>query len=110
MIGKTIRRIRTEKGISQAELGNLVGTNCRTVSSWEVERTKPDVDMLSRIAKALNSSVAELFEEESAVTEKERDFVRKYRFLDKYGKKAVDALLEVEFERCYEGIQKVIEA
>jgi hypothetical protein len=35
MLGDTIYRLRKEKGLSQSELGELVGVSNKAVSKWE---------------------------------------------------------------------------
>ena len=42
-IGKFINKIRTEKGLSQVELGKKVGVSDKTISKWENGSSFPDV-------------------------------------------------------------------
>jgi transcriptional regulator with XRE-family HTH domain len=60
MLGDTIYRLRKEKGLSQAELGDLVGVSNKAVSKWETYEANPDISSLSLLAKALGVSIEEL--------------------------------------------------
>ena len=55
-IGSRIRKIRTEKGITQAELGEMVGLNADRIQKYENGARKPKIDMLKSIAAALGVS------------------------------------------------------
>ena len=59
-IGKRIRRIRTERGLSQAMLGELVGLNADRIQKYENGVRKPKKDTLKRIAEALDVSTLAL--------------------------------------------------
>ena len=59
-IGSRIRRIRKEKGLSQAELGEMVGLNADRIQKYENGVRKPKKDMLKRIAEALGVSTLAL--------------------------------------------------
>lgn len=55
-IGNRIRRIRTEKGLSQAELGEKVGLNAGRIQQYENGERKPKKELLGKIACALGVS------------------------------------------------------
>ena len=59
-IGKTISRLRKEKGMTQEELGTAIGVTSQAVSKWECGST-PDVELLPRIADAFGVSLDLLF-------------------------------------------------
>ncbi len=53
-----IKQLRTEAGLSQAELAKLVGgTDARQISRYENGRITPSLDATIRIAEALNVSL-----------------------------------------------------
>ena len=52
-IGGRIRRIRTARGLSQAELGSMVGLSADRVQQYENGYRKPKMDKLKEIAAAL---------------------------------------------------------
>ena len=58
--GATIRRLREEQGITQAELAQRIGVGSKAVSKWETAKGLPDITPIEPLAKALNVSVMEL--------------------------------------------------
>lgn len=59
-IGKNIKKKRSENGITQDQLAEKLNVTRQTISSWEMGRTQPDVDMLGKLADALEVTVEEL--------------------------------------------------
>jgi transcriptional regulator with XRE-family HTH domain len=55
-LGERIREVRKERGWSQAELGEKVGTDSQHISRYENGRITPSVDALVRLAAALDVS------------------------------------------------------
>ena len=60
MFDETLKRIRKEKSMTQEELAIKVHVARQTVSKWEKGVSIPDVDLLQRIAEALDVEVSEL--------------------------------------------------
>ena len=60
MFDETLKRIRKEKGMTQEELAIKVHVARQTVSKWEKGLSIPDVDLLQRIAEALDVEMSEL--------------------------------------------------
>lgn len=60
VIGEQIKKIRTEKGITQEQLGELIGVTTQAVSRWERGGT-PDAELLPRISDVLGVSTDSLF-------------------------------------------------
>lgn len=56
-LGERIRRTRRRKGWTQARLANALGIKAGTLSGYEREYRRPDVEMLDRIASVLGVSV-----------------------------------------------------
>ncbi|MFA7506618.1 MAG: helix-turn-helix transcriptional regulator [Bacilli bacterium] len=59
-LGKTIKRLRVSKDMTQEEIANMLGTSIQSVSRWENEQTYPDITMLPIIANIFEVSVDEL--------------------------------------------------
>jgi len=59
-IGNQIRKIRTQKGITQKELAKLADIPYSTYSNYENNNREPNLDQLEKIANALDVSVADL--------------------------------------------------
>jgi transcriptional regulator with XRE-family HTH domain len=60
MLGDTIYRLRKEKGLSQEELGKMVGVSNKAVSKWETYEANPDITLLPLLAQALGITTDEL--------------------------------------------------
>ena len=58
-----IKRLRESRSLNQNELGEKLGVSGKTVSSWEIGRTEPDIGTIDRIAKLFSVSVNELMYE-----------------------------------------------
>lgn len=61
-IGKNIRAIRVSQKMEQKELADRLHISNKTISSWECDRTEPNIGMFEKIADALNVTKAELLE------------------------------------------------
>jgi transcriptional regulator with XRE-family HTH domain len=59
-LGKNLKRIRTDKGISQGEIGRILGVDKGFVSNIENGKTNPTLATIAKIAKAIGVSVGEL--------------------------------------------------
>ena len=64
-IGENIRKIRKEKGLTQKELGELLGRTQRTVQGWERGEVKPPKTVLEKLSEVLNINVRCLIEGEN---------------------------------------------
>lgn len=51
-----LREVRMERELTQDELAKLLSVNQRTISNWEREVNKPDLDMLINVSKVLDVS------------------------------------------------------
>ncbi len=60
-IGRRIKKYRELKGLTQKELGALIGMEHNTVSSYETGKNRPNQDVLHSIATALDISINLLF-------------------------------------------------
>jgi DNA-binding XRE family transcriptional regulator/DNA-binding HxlR family transcriptional regulator len=67
VIGQQIKKFRVAKGVTQEQLGQLVGVSTQAVSKWECGGT-PDPELLPSLSDALDVSIDALFgrEEKSA--------------------------------------------
>lgn len=59
-IGENIKKFRKEKGYDQMKLAELLNVSNRTVSSWEIGRTEPNMGMVENIASVLEINKTDL--------------------------------------------------
>ena len=58
--GATIKHLRENRNMTQAELAEKIGVSSKTVSKWETAKGLPDISLLQPLAQALGISVIEL--------------------------------------------------
>jgi transcriptional regulator with XRE-family HTH domain len=68
-------KYRMDKGLSQQELAEMVGTSNSQISRIESGRHRTNLDTLTRIAHALDLRLVLGFEAESASGKRKRDLV-----------------------------------
>ena len=59
-VGKLIASLREEKGLSQLQLGAMLGVTNKAVSRWENGRGYPDTSLLLKLSEVLGITVDEL--------------------------------------------------
>lgn len=50
-IGERISKLRKQKNLSQQKLADILFVSDKTVSSWEIDRTEPSLEMLVNLSK-----------------------------------------------------------
>ncbi len=63
-LGKRIAELRKEQGLTQVQLGELLGLTQQQVGHFEVARSRLPVSMLPLLAKSLGTTVEELLGED----------------------------------------------
>ena len=96
MIGDNIRRLREEMGMSQADLAKKLSISDKTVSSWEVNRTEPKLEMIEALCVALHCQKTDIIggEQPMRLSSHERAVVNAYR-QNKSMQEAVDRILGI---------------
>lgn len=61
-IGKQIKNLRIEKGVTQEELANYLGISYQAVSKWENDVTSPDIQLLPLLSIYFGITIDKLFE------------------------------------------------
>ena len=56
-IGKNIRELRIKNYLTQDELAEMLFVTRQTVSNYETGKSRPDIDMLEKIAEVLNCEI-----------------------------------------------------
>lgn len=58
--GASIKKLREQKRLTQADLAQMLSVSDKAVSKWETGKGYPDITLLEPLAQALGVSVAEL--------------------------------------------------
>ena len=67
MIGRRLKGLRQEAGLSQSALALRMGITQQAIAKWESEKSTPDYHMLVKLADALGVSPDRLFSTQSQV-------------------------------------------
>jgi transcriptional regulator with XRE-family HTH domain len=59
-ISKNIKTLRIDKRLTQEELAESIRVTRQTISSWETNRTQPDIEMLEALSEFFGVGVEEL--------------------------------------------------
>ena len=66
-IGTNIRSLREERGLTQEQLADKLGVTFQSVSYWERDEYKPDIEKIIKLAEVFDVSVSALIEERQGV-------------------------------------------
>lgn len=80
-ISKNIKNLRTANGMSQDALAEKLFISRQAVSSWENDRTQPDVEMISKLAEVFGVTVEELLYGEKRNTQIDNESVKTNKIL-----------------------------
>lgn len=78
--GRLIRSLRTGRGMTQAELAQLIGVSDKAVSKWERGCGAPDLSLFPPLSQALGVDVEALFRGEMTENEMSRGNMKKLKF------------------------------
>jgi putative transcriptional regulator len=59
----TVRNQRTERGLTQQELGDAMGVSRQTINAIETERYMPSLPLAIALARFFATSVEEMFDD-----------------------------------------------
>ena len=117
-MGERIKQLRKENGLTQTELAEKLDVTKGTVSTWETDSRRPGYDKLGQLCDLFDRSMdyvrglsdipghsritrEEAFDLMLGVQEEElTEYALKYARLDEFGRRAVEALIREEAERC----------
>ena len=99
-----IKALRKACGFTLKELADLCEVSESTIQRIESGTRKPSFEVMLKLGEALNCPASDIFTDrnstEFSVSLLEREFIRKYRSIDKHGKSIVDFVLNEEAARC----------
>ena len=106
--GKKLREQREHKGLSQSKLAQAVGLHHSIIGRYEREEAKPTIDVVVRMAKALDTTVSYLLgESEDAQLFKNPEMLKRFTDISSFPQKdqehilyALDAMINnVKFKK-----------
>lgn len=113
-IGNRIKEARDKKGLTQAELGILIGVTGSAITNYENGTSHPKEPILYKLIDALDVDANFLFQDvvqckDLTLTIEERNFIHSLRSMDSHGKKSVKAIFDEELKRMQETEDNVVD-
>ena len=106
-IGSRIKEARMALNYTQSELAEALEITTGAVANYENEVSIPKPEILYKLMNVLKCDANYLYQDmynsknnDFIISSNEQSLIKKYRSLDGYGRKAINNLLEVEYERC----------
>ena len=117
-LGERIKELRKRNNLTQIDLAKEMEVTKGTVSTWETNRRRPSFETLDALASLFNVNMAYLLgssnddtsagqseegRNDMALSQVEEDlteYALKYARLDQYGRNAVEAVIQAEYNRC----------
>lgn len=81
--GNFLCALRNEKGLSQTQLGEMLGVTNKAVSKWENGSAKPNTSLIPKIAEIFGVTVEELFACKKLEKDSELEKIKQYLSLQK---------------------------
>lgn len=113
-LGTKLKRLRKQRGLTQEELGRQFNVVKQTISNWENDVAKPDLDTFQNIAKFYDVSLCYLLDKTTytnqniyckncvenphntyIMNEKDKRILDKIHILSKPKQKAIETLLGI---------------
>jgi transcriptional regulator with XRE-family HTH domain len=88
-VGKRIAKLRKERKLSQKELASLLFVADKTISSWEIDRTEPSLEMLVKLSDVFGCSMSFLIHGEEDQMDAQQEITIKlskdeFRYLEAF--------------------------
>lgn len=101
MFGEKLKQARKNKGIRQLELAKLLNTTNTSVSNWENNFSRPDLDMIKKMCSILGVSANYFLEidDNNELSTEEKQLIELYRVMDNQGKEVLNYILKQEEKR-----------
>ena len=107
MIGERLKQLRIKNGLKQQELANIFGLSSGTISFYESEQRKPDIDFIVAVAKYFDVSTDYLLGLTNA-TDKENIDISKVTGLNDFSLTILEQSLKETNNAAAEVIDTVI--
>ena len=103
-IGKRLRKIRVEQGLTTIELGMRANISQGMISRIENDRANPTIDKVVSLVRALNIPISKLLDEDVTpyqsytLKKEEQDLLHYYRLVDTSEKAMIINVARVTYE------------
>ena len=97
-IGQVLKAAREAKGMTQKQVAEILGRRQQIVGHWETGYAQPDANTLFELCDIYGISIDDAFGKKKE--DEDPQFAAMFAKLDAHGKRIVQAVLEIEYERC----------
>ena len=104
-IGKRLRKIRIEQGLTTVKLGMRANISQAMISRIENDRANPTIDKVVSLARALNIPISKLLDEDvtlyqscTNLKKEEQDLLHYYRLVDAAAKTMIMNVARTAYE------------
>lgn len=80
-MGNRIKELRLDRGLSQQQLADRIGTTKATISKWEKGQRQLTLEKMYRLADALQCHHVELIDNTAPVSDDENELLKTFRGL-----------------------------
>lgn len=86
---RVIREGRAAAGYNQQQLADRTGVSRATVAGWETGHSRPDLDVLPKLCRALGLSLASFFGVREGITREEKNLLTAFRGMEETDRQAI---------------------
>ena len=79
---QVIREGRAAAGLNQLQLAERVGVSRATIAGWETGHSRPDLDLIPKLSRALGLSLASFFGVKEGISKAERSLLLAFRGME----------------------------
>ena len=108
MDGNKLKKLRKDKGFTQADVANVLGVTGGTISMWETSKREPSRKNLVSLSKLYEVSIEDFLQ---VPKDEKKDIPSNWNLsfeelpsiiqsLDLYGQKVVLSVIQIERDRC----------
>lgn len=115
-IGKRLKEAREYAGLTQEELGKLVGVTGSAITNYEKENSHPKEEIMYALINALKVDPNFLFQDcvkikkAPSLSDEALKIAKYYDKLDRWGKQVVNSVIRDETARCENAKKRMIAA
>lgn len=111
---ENLKKFRTQKGLSQQKLAELVGVSQTAIYNWEKGERTPKMDAITKIADVLGVKLNDLIPTDQAIDwfferVEENRIIREYNALDTAIKDNLDKMNESAKKKVYDYTEDLIQ-
>ena len=78
--GIFIKKLRTEKGMTQRDIAEKMNISPKTVSKWETGAGSPDISLLRELSEILGVNIKEILKGDADINDREEGNMKKTKF------------------------------